>query len=35
MLQKFPYCVPIMLMVVPLCTEYASTILQLNALLEY
>ena len=35
MLQKSPYYAPIMLRAVPLCPKHASTILQLNAQLEY
>ena len=35
MLQKSPYYAPIMLRAVPLCPIHASTILQLNAQLEY
>ena len=35
MLQKSAYYAPIMLTIVPSCPEYASTILKLNALLEY
>ena len=35
MLQKSPYYAPIMLIAIPLCPKHASTILQLNAQLEY
>jgi len=35
MLQKSPYYAPIMFRAVPLCPKHASTILQLNARLEY
>ena len=35
MLQKSPYYAPNMLRAVPLCPTHASTVLQLNAQLEY
>ena len=35
MLQKSLYHAPIMLRAVPLCPKHASTVLQLNAQLEY